>query len=52
MSLFQGLWIRLEELQIWSVNPTKHILYLADPLDYCRYLQVAKKIMQSLEITQ
>jgi hypothetical protein len=46
----------LEELQVWSVIPTKHILvemlYLADPLDYSRYLQVAKKIMQSLEITQ
>ena len=46
----------LEELQVWSVIQTKHILvelrFLADPLDYSRYLPVAKKAMQSLEITQ
>jgi hypothetical protein len=46
----------LEELQVWSVIQTKHILveliYLADPLDYSRYLPVAKKAMQSLEIVQ
>jgi hypothetical protein len=45
----------LEELQVWSVIPTKQILvellYVADPVDYSRYLAVAKKIMESLEIT-
>ncbi len=45
----------LDELQFWRVIPTKQILvellYVADPVDYSRYLAVAKKIMKSLEIT-
>jgi hypothetical protein len=45
----------LEELQFWRVITTKQILvellYVTDPVDYSRYLAVAKKIMQSLEIT-
>lgn len=45
----------LEELQVWSVIPTQHILvevlYLADLLDYSWHIPVTKKIMQSLEIT-
>jgi hypothetical protein len=45
----------LDELQIWRVIPTKQILvemlFVADPVDYSRYLAVDKKIMKSLEIT-
>jgi hypothetical protein len=42
----------IEELQVWTVIPPKHILvemiYLADPLDNSRYLQVAKKLCDHL----
>jgi hypothetical protein len=46
----------LEELQVWTTLPTKHIiverLYIADRLNYARYLPVAEKIIQSYQTLQ